>query len=107
MKIALITDLHIGARNDNILFQNYFHRFYDNIFFPYLDDHEIKTCIMLGDIVDRRKYVNFRSLNYLRTNIAEHVMKQTVLRAEEQQGQQKQVFQTLSSVPEPADSLEK
>jgi len=78
MKIALITDLHIGARNDNILFQNYFHRFYDNIFFPYLDDHEIKTCIMLGDIVDRRKYVNFRSLNYLRTNIVERLWEMNV-----------------------------
>jgi DNA repair exonuclease SbcCD nuclease subunit len=69
MKIALITDTHIGARNDNILFQNYFDRFYENIFFPYIDEHNIKSCIHLGDVVDRRKYINFRSLNYLRNDI--------------------------------------
>ena len=28
MKIALITDLHFGARNDNQGFANYFQRFY-------------------------------------------------------------------------------
>jgi DNA repair exonuclease SbcCD nuclease subunit len=71
MKIALITDTHFGARNDNIIFQNYFHRFYDNVFFPYLKDNNIKTCIHLGDVVDRRKYINFKTLNYIRNNFIE------------------------------------
>lgn len=69
MKIALITDTHFGARNDSTIFQEYFHRFYDNIFFPYLDAHNIKSCIHLGDVVDRRKYINFKTLNYLRNDV--------------------------------------
>ena len=48
MKIALITDTHWGARNDSVIFANYFSKFYDNVFFPYIDDHNIKTCIHLG-----------------------------------------------------------
>jgi len=73
MKIALITDTHFGARNDNIIFQNYFHRFYDNVFFTYLKDNNIKTCIHLGDVVDRRKYINFKTLNYIRNNFIERL----------------------------------
>ena len=32
------------------------------IFFPYLDEHDIKQIIHLGDYFDRRKYVNFASM---------------------------------------------
>ena len=58
MKIALINDTHWGARNDSPAFINYFNRFYDEIFFPYLQENNIKTIIHLGDVVDRRKFIN-------------------------------------------------
>ncbi len=60
MKIALLNDTHFGARNDSIIFDDYFHKFYDEIFFPYLKEHNIKTLIHLGDVVDRRKFINYR-----------------------------------------------
>ena len=60
MQIALLNDTHFGARNDSLIFDDYFHNFYDKIFFPYLKDHNIKTLIHLGDIVDRRKFINYR-----------------------------------------------
>ena len=60
MKIALLNDTHFGARNDSNIFDEYFYKFYDNIFFPYLKENNIKTLIHLGDIVDRRKYINYR-----------------------------------------------
>jgi DNA repair exonuclease SbcCD nuclease subunit len=62
MKIALITDQHFGARNDSIAFHDYFENFYLNFFFPYLNEHGISTVIDLGDTFDRRKYINFFSL---------------------------------------------
>ena len=66
MKIALITDTHWGIRNDNIAFIENNKKFLDNIFFPYLDEHSIKNVIHLGDLVDRRKYINFYTANRVR-----------------------------------------
>lgn len=63
MKIALITDQHFGARNDSIQFHNYFEKFYNEFFFPYLEEQGIDTIIELGDIFDRRKYINYYSLD--------------------------------------------
>ena len=63
MKIALINDTHAGARGDNPLFNEYFFKFWENTFFPYLEEHNIKQIIHLGDVVDRRKFINFVTLN--------------------------------------------
>ncbi len=62
MKIALITDQHFGARNDSPIFHFHFQMFYKNTFFPYLKQHGITNVIDLGDTFDRRKYINFHSL---------------------------------------------
>ena len=57
-KIALITDTHLGVRNDSLVFHENFRRS-AKFFFDYLDEHKIGHCIHLGDLYDRRKYVNF------------------------------------------------
>lgn len=62
MKIALVNDQHFGCRNDSIHFDNFFEKFYRDVFFPYLDKHDIKCIFDLGDTFDRRKYINFVSL---------------------------------------------
>ena len=62
MKIALLSDTHFGARNDSKIFDDFFKKFYDEVFFPYLNEHQIKTVFHLGDVFDRRKYVNFHTL---------------------------------------------
>ena len=75
MKIALITDTHWGARSDAISFLDYFSKFHDNIFFPYLEKHGIKTIIHLGDIVDRRKFINYVTLNRCKSHFFEPIKK--------------------------------
>ena len=60
MKIAIITDTHFGARNDNHNFNDYFYKFYENVFFPTLKERGITTCVHMGDVVDRRKYISYR-----------------------------------------------
>jgi DNA repair exonuclease SbcCD nuclease subunit len=62
LKVAIITDQHFGARNDSVSFLDFYQKFYDNTFFPTLDANDIDTVFILGDTFDRRKYVNFYSL---------------------------------------------
>ena len=62
MKIALLGDTHFGARNDNSAFHDYFEKFYEEIFFPYLRDNNIDRVVQFGDLFDRRKYINFSTL---------------------------------------------
>lgn len=63
MKIALITDTHAGARNDSPAFDRHMEEFFTDFFFPTLEERGIKEIIHLGDIFDRRKYVNIQTLH--------------------------------------------
>ena len=62
MKICLLGDTHFGVRNDSKAFHAYYEKFYSEILFPYLEQNNIKTILQLGDLFDRRKYINFMSL---------------------------------------------
>ena len=64
MKVALITDTHFGARNDSLLFLDFFRKFYENIFFPTLKERGITDVIHLGDVVDRRKFINYQNSQF-------------------------------------------
>jgi len=66
MNIALVTDTHFGARGDSKAFDDYFRKFYEDVFFPTLKERGIKVVFHLGDCFDRRKYVNFDSLRSCR-----------------------------------------
>jgi DNA repair exonuclease SbcCD nuclease subunit len=66
MKVALITDTHFGARSDSIPFDNFFAKFYTEVFFPHLEQAGIKTIIHLGDVFDRRKFINYNTLKKCR-----------------------------------------
>jgi len=66
MKIAIITDQHFGIRGDAKFMLDYQEKFYKEVFFPYLRKHNIKTLFNLGDLFDRRKYINFVTLDRAR-----------------------------------------
>lgn len=71
MKIALLNDTHCGVRNSSDVFIDYQRRFYEEVFFPYLLENDIKNIIHLGDYYDHRKYVNFKALNENRSHFLE------------------------------------
>ena len=58
MKIALLNDTHFGCRNDSPAFIEYQNKFYNDVFFPYIRENNINTLVHLGDVVDRRKFIN-------------------------------------------------
>jgi DNA repair exonuclease SbcCD nuclease subunit len=69
MQIAIITDTHYGARKNSKLFHDYFKKFYDNVFFPTIDEKGIKTIVHMGDAFDSRKGIDFSALSWAKDNI--------------------------------------
>ena len=74
MKIAIITDTHFGARNDNVNFNEYFYQFYEGVFFPYLQQNNIKTCIHLGDCFDSVSMYHIEQQKILEKDLYYHLM---------------------------------
>ena len=63
MKILLITDQHFGVRNDNQHFIQHYRKFYGEIVLPFIKASGIKEIINLGDTFDKRRSINFMSLD--------------------------------------------
>lgn len=63
MKVAILNDTHCGIRNSSDIFLDNAEKFYSDVFFPYLLEHNIRHIVHLGDYYDNRKFINFRALN--------------------------------------------
>ena len=68
MKLAIITDQHFGARKGAEYIHKYFKKFYDNIFFPYLEKNKIDTIIDMGDTFDNRRNIDLATLEWSKKN---------------------------------------
>ncbi len=71
MKLAILNDTHFGARNDAEIFYEYQKKFIDEIFLPNIKN--VDRIVHLGDVFDRRKYINFKTLNFFRENFFEKI----------------------------------
>lgn len=78
MKVSLVTDLHFGARSDNIFFDKFFEEFYKNVFFPKLEEEGISYVFILGDVFDRRKYINFNILKQCKRYFFDELEKRNI-----------------------------
>ena len=65
-KSIILGDTHLGVRSDSSVFNSAFDKFYTKFFIPYLLKNNIKTVYQLGDLFDRRKYINFFILDEAR-----------------------------------------
>lgn len=63
MKVLLITDQHFGVRNDNQNFQEIYKEYYGDVVIPFIKKSKIKHILCLGDTFDKRKSINFNSLD--------------------------------------------
>ena len=78
MKIAIITDTHYGARKGSKYLHDYFELFYKDVFFPSLEEHEIKTVIHMGDVFDSRKSIDYQSLEWAKRVVFDPLKKYKV-----------------------------
>ena len=68
MKVAIITDQHFGARKNSKLFHDYFLQFYNEVFFPTLEEEGITAVVDMGDTFDSRKGIDFSALAWAKDN---------------------------------------
>lgn len=61
MKICLLGDTHFCYRNS---FNEYYEKFYSQVFFPYLYKNDIKTVFQFGDLFDNRKSIDIVGLHH-------------------------------------------
>jgi len=66
MKIAILGDLHLGARNSSAHFSSYFNSFFTDIFYPYCLANDISSVIQLGDLFDNRTSVSLKAFHACR-----------------------------------------
>lgn len=69
MKLAIFGDTHCGARQDNDFYIRHQERFFGDVFFPYLEDNNITTVIHDGDMNDKRRAINIKSLSSLNRSL--------------------------------------
>lgn len=74
-KVVLLGDTHFGMRNDSIHFHKHLQQFYKEFFFPTLRSRGIKHIIQVGDLFDRRKFINFQTLQLCRDYFFEQLKK--------------------------------
>ena len=75
MKVAIITDQHFGARKGSKFLHEYFKKFYDDVFFPYLEESGINTVIDMGDTFDNRRSIDLWSLEWAKENYYDRLEK--------------------------------
>lgn len=66
MKVAVITDQHLGVRANSEIFMENYRKFYSEVFFPTLKKYGIKRVIGLGDLWENRVNVTWKTLKFAR-----------------------------------------
>lgn len=78
MKVAIITDQHFGCRKNSKLFHDYFLKFYNQVFFPTLEEQGITTVVDMGDTFDSRKGIDFSALSWAKNHYYDRLQKMGV-----------------------------
>ena len=68
-KVVLLGDTHIGSRNANKTVEHWQQRFFDEVFFPYLEEHGIKRVIQLGDLYDNRRFLPINAVSWFNEKV--------------------------------------
>lgn len=65
MKLAVITDTHVGARSGSTIFREYFRWWYEEHFFKPLQAKGVRHILHLGDFFDNRNAVTLQDIDFV------------------------------------------
>lgn len=66
MQVLIIGDLHWGARSDNVAFLEHYAAYFRDQFFKILRVLKPDAVVQVGDVFDKRSYLNVNTLYYAR-----------------------------------------
>jgi len=72
--IAFLNDSHYGVRNDNGIFLDNQIDFFQNFFIPECQNRGISKIVWAGDIFDKRRNINIRTLSRVRKEIFDKLL---------------------------------
>jgi hypothetical protein len=67
-RVVILTDLHFGFKRQSAVFHDYFMKFYNDVFFPFLEKNNITTVVDMGDTFDNRKTLDLTTIEWAKTN---------------------------------------
>lgn len=65
MKLAFITDTHVGCRSGSSIFREYFRWYYENVLFKYMEENGIATLLHGGDFFDNRNSITLQDIDFV------------------------------------------
>lgn len=71
MRTVIVTDTHYGYGSDSETHLSHFRRFFREVFWPEVDRRGVDSLVHAGDVVDRRKFINYRTAAALREDLIE------------------------------------
>jgi DNA repair exonuclease SbcCD nuclease subunit len=76
-EVIFLGDTHFGLRNSNTDHHEYMESFFKD-FFSYIDEHQIKYIVQLGDLFDVRKNINVWTINFFRKVFLDEITKRSL-----------------------------
>ena len=67
-RVVIISDSHFGFKRQSTVFHDYFLKFYNDVFFPFIEEHNITTIVDMGDTFDNRKTLDLTTVEWAKTN---------------------------------------
>lgn len=78
MKLAIITDTHLGCRSGSSIFREYFRWYYSEILFPYMEENCITNLLHGGDFFDDRNSIKLADIDFITSWFAPELVKRHI-----------------------------
>jgi len=75
MRVVIVGDTHFGIRSGSSMFAKFQIKFFNELLFPYMEEHGISTIIQTGDLFDHRTQLHLKSHHLIKPGIFD-VMRQ-------------------------------